>query len=367
MPPSPGLAPQMPKLLFVSKYFDHILYFFLHVLAKHWHLTLVVNLENEWSDRLDADGFELHRLVPKSRFDSAYQREIETLYRAGPWDLIQCFHGNSEITNLVRWNRRRLPLVGYRARIGHLSIWENPTAYWHVRNPSLFGVAAVSTAVEKYLQSFAFFRARNVRVIHHGIDRAWVASQCEKPFGLRGKLGIPGDALIVASIAALRPVKRFEYVAHAAERLADHPIHFVHIGAPNGWDEKVSHLPKIHFVGHQDAPLPILAEADLFAMTSHNEAFGRANIEAMACGIAVIGSNTGGFLDIVEPGVTGQLFDTGDPDDFTAKIELYCSNRELVYEHGRNAKARVDAHFNTARMAAEYLAFYDDAVAAARR
>jgi glycosyltransferase involved in cell wall biosynthesis len=363
----PFKAAPMPKLLFVSKYIDHILYFFLDQLSRKTELTIVVDQKNQWTERLTVDSIELIHLAPRSKFDRQYKKALESLKGDRDWDLIQCFHGNSELANVIRWNRGRLPLVAYRARIGHLKFRENPTAYWNARNPTLAAVAAVSSEVKKYLESFSFFEANNVRVIGHGINRQWVESQTKAGYGLRGKLGIDDDALIVVSIAALRPVKRFNYIVEAAEALRDLPIHFVHVGAPKGWDEIAVHVPKVHFLGPQDEPFPILAESDVFAMTSHNEAFGRANLEAMACGKPVIGSNTGGLLDLVVPGVTGQLFETNDPGDFTNIVKNYCNDRTSIIEHGRNAIDRVDRYFTTEKMTEKYFRLYEDVLAAARQ
>jgi len=353
----------MPTLLFVTKYIDHILYFFLERLGRDTDLTIVVDQINDWTRKLAANGTRLTHLAPRSKFDRAFRRRLDEVAAGVRFDLVQCFHGNDELANLIRWNRRGAPLIAYRARIGHLKLRENPTAYWNARNPNLAAVAAVSTEVKRYLESFRFLKARNVHVIHHGINREWVRSRCAEPYGLREELGIDRDALIVASMAALRSVKRFDYIAHAAAKLEHLPIHFVHLGDPKGWDEKARHLPKIHFLGQRPEPFPILAESDVFAMTSHNEAFGRANLEAMACGKAVIGSNTGGLLDIVEPGVTGELFETSSKDDFAACVERYFRDRSRVAEHGRNALERVDALFTTERMAAGYLGLYRSVLA----
>lgn len=351
------------KLLFVSKYIDHILYFFLEGLMREVELTVVVEEENDWTLQLAARGVRLNYCTARSKFDRSFQQSIQSLADANGCDLIQSFHGNNQLANLIRWSRNGIPLVAYRARIGHLKFRENPAVYWHVRNPKLAAVVAVSNEVKRYLESFRVLRAPNVRVIHHGIDRQWVKSQLASPCPLRDQLGIEGDALIVASMAALRPVKRFDYIVHAARKFRDLPIHFIHLGEPRGWDRRIDNLPRIHFLGQQSRPIPILAAADVFAMTSHNEAFGRANLEAMACGMPVIGSNTGGLLDLVVPGETGSLFDTRSPDDFAACVEYYFHNRERIAEHGRNAIARVDRHFTTAHMLAGYLDLYREILA----
>jgi glycosyltransferase involved in cell wall biosynthesis len=352
----------MYRLLFVTKYIDHILYFFLEQLSQRTELTIVVDQENEWTTALASSGTTLLQLAPRSKLDRRFGRAVEAL-STNPWDLVQSFHGNDQLANLIRWNKQRFPLVAYRARIGHLKFRENPAAYWNVRNPSLAAVAAVSTQVKNYLETFRFLKAQNVRVLHHGINRHWAESMASQRFDLRSKLGVDETALIVASVAALRPVKRFDYIVHAAEQLKERAIHFAHVGHPRGWEVKAAHLPNVHFLGQLANPFPILAEADLFAMTSHNEAFGRANLEAMAVGKPVIGSNTGGLLDLVDPGVTGQLFETESRDDFARLVAAYDDDRDQVRQHGRNAIERVDRLFSTDRMTASYLELYDDVLA----
>jgi glycosyltransferase involved in cell wall biosynthesis len=356
-------ATVMFRLFFVTKYIDHILYFFLEELRQEVELTIVVDQKNDWTRKLQSDNVDLHHLTPASKFDSRYRAGLDQLAGVRDPDLIQCFHGNAELANVIHWNRGRRPLVAYRARIGHLKFRENPMAYWNVRNPSLTAVAAVSSRVRVYLESFRFLSARNVRVMPHGINRAWAESQTTIEPALREQLAIDENALLVASVAALRPVKRFDYIVHAAERLRDEPVHFVHAGAPGGWDEECSHLPKVHFLGQLANPFPLLGAADVFAMTSHNEAFGRANLEAMALGKPVIGSNTGGLLDLVVPGVTGQLFETASRDEFAECVRRYLADRSLVAEHGKNAIDRVDRLFTSKRMSANYLDLYREVLA----
>jgi glycosyltransferase involved in cell wall biosynthesis len=55
-------------------------------------------------------------------------------------------------------------------------------------------------------------------------------------------------------------------------------------------------------------------------MCSRCEAFGRVTVEAMKLGLAVVGSNTGGTLDIVQHDVNGLLYEAGDVQDLARKI-----------------------------------------------
>src|SRR5690606_28286520 len=68
----------------------------------------------------------------------------------------------------------------------------------------------------------------------------------------------------------------------------------------------------VRFLGKQEAIEEILSVSDLFIMPSESESFGLAALEAMACKVPVISSNTGGLPELNENGVTGFLNDVGD-------------------------------------------------------
>ena len=344
------------RILFVTQYIDHILYFFLRDLARHADVLVLFEAENDWTRALVDSGVSALRVAPRSRFDHRFQAELERLYRARPWDVIQSFHGNAQLANLIQWNTRKLPLVGYRAYIGHLKFRENPSAYWSVRNPSLAAIAAVSGAVKEYLEGFRFLRPHDVHPIAHGINRAWVDAQKTDHLDLRANLGLADDAFIVLSMASLRPYKHFEVIVSAAKMLEGYPVHFVHAGDAKQWVDKAS--ANIHFLGHQSKPFPILAAADIFASTSHNEAFGRANLEAMACGKPLIGSRTGGLLDLIEDGVNGRFFESCNARDFADKVLFYYRDRDAVKAHGVAAIERVAHRFATEVMVRQYVDLY---------
>lgn len=71
----------------------------------------------------------------------------------------------------------------------------------------------------------------------------------------------------------------------------------------------------IRFIGKLDAVEEVLSVADVFLMPSEKESFGLAALEAMACEVPVISSNTGGIPELNVHGVTGFLSNVGDIDD----------------------------------------------------
>ena len=55
----------------------------------------------------------------------------------------------------------------------------------------------------------------------------------------------------------------------------------------------------VHFLGKIDDVAPLLASADLFLLPSNRESFGLSALEALACGVPVIGCNVGGLPEVV--------------------------------------------------------------------
>lgn len=87
---------------------------------------------------------------------------------------------------------------------------------------------------------------------------------------------------------------------------------------------------KILFLGKQEAIEEILSVGDLFLLPSETESFGLAALEAMACEVPVISSNTGGIPEVNVHGVTGYLSEVGDIDDMAANaLKIFADDATL--------------------------------------
>ena len=97
--------------------------------------------------------------------------------------------------------------------------------------------------------------------------------------------------------------------------------------------------------------------ADLFVIPSLQEAFGQTCLEAMACGVPCAGFDTGGIPDMIKPGETGFLAETGNP---ASLAEAIVNTLEQKEELGKNARKMVEARFTLKHQAEIYINIYHE-------
>jgi alpha-maltose-1-phosphate synthase len=117
--------------------------------------------------------------------------------------------------------------------------------------------------------------------------------------------------------------------------------------------------------------IQLYTHAAVFCCPSVYEPFGIINLEAMACGTAVVASNVGGIPEVVVPEETGLLVDVGlkpggfdpaDPAAFAAAladaINRLARDPALRERFGKAGRARVEAHFSWGAIAERTLDLY---------
>ncbi len=110
--------------------------------------------------------------------------------------------------------------------------------------------------------------------------------------------------------------------------------------------EKLNLSNKVFFEGYTDNILDAIQDLDLLVLPSDGEPFGRVLIEAMQVGIPVIGSNSGGLPEIIDNGENGFLFELGNVDDLTNKMNIILNDKELSSKFIQNGFKTVDEKFS---------------------
>ncbi|WP_121965180.1 N-acetyl-alpha-D-glucosaminyl L-malate synthase BshA [Myroides sp. N17-2] len=133
------------------------------------------------------------------------------------------------------------------------------------------------------------------------------------------------DEVIITHISNFRKVKRIEDVVsifYGIQKERPAKLMLVGDGPEKERAERqaleLGIYDKIIFFGNSNEIEHILSYSDLFLLPSETESFGLAALEAMAMGVPVISSNTGGLPEVNEPGISGYLSDVGDVEDMVA-------------------------------------------------
>ncbi|WP_336502356.1 glycogen synthase [Microbacterium paraoxydans] len=245
-------------------------------------------------------------------------------------------------------------------------------------------VIAVSAGMRAdILRSYPQVDPARVRVIHNGIDvERW--RPVHDPAFL-SSIGMDPDRPSVVFVGRITRQKGLPYLLQAARLLPPEVQLILCAGAPDTPEimaevqEGVRLLQQtregvvwIERMLPRDELSAILAAATTFVCPSVYEPLGIVNLEAMACGAAVVGTATGGIPEVVDDGVTGRLVPieqvqdgTGtptDPDRFVADLAAVLtevtSDPARAREYGEAGRERARALFSWGAIADETRALY---------
>ena len=174
----------------------------------------------------------------------------------------------------------------------------------------------------------------------------------------------PGGGLIV-HVSNFRPVKRAaDVVAAFALVRRELPVHLHMVGdgpgraAAERQCRELGIAEHVTFLGNQAHVEPILERGDLFLSASESESFGLASLEALALGVPVVATRTGGVPEVVCENRNGLLCPIGDVEALAASCVSLLGDparRQAFAEHGRRwARSR----FDRGRIVARYRELY---------
>jgi N-acetyl-alpha-D-glucosaminyl L-malate synthase BshA len=125
--------------------------------------------------------------------------------------------------------------------------------------------------------------------------------------------------------------------------------------------QKLGISDRVIFFGNSNEIDKILSYTDLFLLPSETESFGLAALEAMAWGVPVISSNSGGLPEVNFEGISGYLSDVGNTDEMANNAIKILSNATKLAEFKENALA-VAKQFDIKNIVPIYEKLYEEAL-----
>jgi glycosyltransferase involved in cell wall biosynthesis len=219
-------------------------------------------------------------------------------------------------------------------------------------------VVCISKAVRDSVLKEAPNLARKSVVVYNAVSVA-ANDGVGKDIGLREELRLPQGAPLVGMVGRISHWKGQEILAEAAALvLRNHrDAHFVAVGSyfadESHYLQKLTSLisdlgldGKFHLVGYRSNVTDVYRALDVFVLPSMKpEPFGRVTVEAMMQGRAVIATNHGGTVELIEDGVTGMLVPPSDPTALAAAIESLLVDRPMREKMGRAAALYAKQNF----------------------
>ncbi|MEM9022606.1 MAG: N-acetyl-alpha-D-glucosaminyl L-malate synthase BshA [Bacteroidota bacterium] len=224
-------------------------------------------------------------------------------------------------------------------------------------------VTAVSESLKNdTLDHFGVQREINVVPNFIRLDRFQTTSNSYR------KQYAPDGERVLVHISNFRKVKRVEDVVRVFAKVREKlPLRLLFVGdGPErnnieGLCRRLKTCDDIRFLGKMKTTEKVLASADLFLLTSETESFGLAALEAMASGVPVVSTNSGGLPEVNQHGFSGLLSDVGDVDDMAVNALHILEDETRLQQFKEQARLQA-AKFDIESVLPAYEAVYRNAL-----
>lgn len=321
-------------------------------------LTVFTQADSIYADRMRAAGIDVVDFEPRWRIDPAAILRLRRALRAGGHDILHLFNNKAITTGIAAALGLPVRVVTYRGQTGNIRR-HDPSAYLTHLNPRVDCVVCVAEAVRRDLIANGL-PTRKAVTIYKGHDPAWYDLV---PADL-GSLGLVAGALRVGLVANARPRKGVPvFIAALGQLPPDVPCDALLVGSGmDAFRPLAANLPphvRLHFLGYRTDAAEVIAACDVAVLPAlRREGLPKTVIEAMACGVAPVVTDTGGNAELVANEATGLVVPPGDAAALAVALARLGRDPALRQRFGIAARARIAQHFHIDQTVARTLALY---------
>ncbi len=332
-------------------------------LIHDFDMDVVCDGQGDMPARVSAVGATVHRLPLTTKWSfTAHIPELARLVRSTRPDIVHLhgqFAGSLSQPALLIAGR---PKTVYTAQWP--SFLDDDGAWSRLRNRlaevvSCRGaqvVVAVSTHDRREYEARRLCDPAKLHVIHNAYHLpdplpAPAGSDGGPVVGFVGRLvDQKGCAFLIGAapqVVAAHPAARFVIVGDGPERANLEALaRNLHVASA------------VEFAGYDPLPAARIRSMTVLAVPSIYEPLGMVALEAMACGVAVVGSAVGGIPDAVEDGLTGLLVPARDPGAIARALNRLLENPSLAVTMGEAGRERARRLFSPEVISAQYAELY---------
>ncbi len=337
----------------------------IHFIAYALPYRLDVFKPNLYFHEVDTTSYQLFKYPPYTLTLAARLAEIAAEYQLDVLHMHYAIpHAAAAFLARQIMGDRRAPVVITTLHGTDITLVGADQSYYDITRFSIRSSDGI-TAVSHYLAEETcreFDIQKHIEVIHNFIDTDRFkpgVTCCE-----RDRLAATNEK-IICHTSNFRPVKRVMDVIKIFDQIQEQvPARLLLIG--EGPDtmlvrravKKNSLESKVTFMGSQTKVEQILPLTDLFLLPSEEESFGLAALEALACGVPVIGSSGTGLVEVVDDGVDGFLFPVGDTRSMAGAAISLLNGQYDIEEFRKYAVKKVHQKFEADLIVSHYENYY---------
>jgi len=335
-----------------------------HLSLRGYRVVAGVGRRAWLAERLEAAGVPVNVLRRGRRLDWRLVGQIMGVIRRERVNLVHAHLFTMNLNACVATRLARVPFIATYHGLGDLQGARRRLAN-RIIGRLASRVVAVSDFLRGELVNACGVAASRVVTIHNGIALDQFRSDNgSQRRAIREELGV-ADAWVVGAVGGLRAVKGHLFLVEAVARLAesapDACLLLVGEGPLRGQLEAraadLGIAGRVRFMGFRDDVPRILAALDCFALPSLSEGLSIATIEAMAAGLPVVVTASGGPSDLVRHGETGLMVPPGDASALSAAIAAVRGDPDLARRLGAAARRKAEA-FDVRSMVQKYERLY---------
>lgn len=338
-----------------------------------YHSVIVVRGKGWIYDELCRRGESPIVLESKGSFNWRYLQSLIRLIRRERVDLIQSHLLGSNVYCALAGLITHTPVVASFHGAVDIGIDERLQALkFHALNMGANSIVAVSNNLRENIVRRTALRSNRTTVVYNGINSASFTLPAST--ALRNRMGWHADDIIIGSLGNIRTAKAYDVLLRAAALLKNRKINFRFIIAGQGQGELYDNLLQmkdelglansVFFLGFQDDPAEFLSNLDLFLLSSTSEGFSIATIQAMAAGLPVIVTRSGGPEEIVSHAETGWLVPPGSADAIAHAILKLSADHALRAELALKGRQHAIRTFDRRTMLRAYQTIYENLIRA---
>lgn len=225
--------------------------------------------------------------------------------------------------------------------------------------------------ISDYVSQHRRIEGRNVTVIHDGLQIEKYRNNDKVPaFEAEQPIRLLFSGVIMESKGIMDAVKvvaalKYQYHREVRLRIAGDVTNYLPEVRKGISELKIEESVK--FVGYQKDLRELRKWADIALMCSRSEALGRVTIESMLAGLVVIGADAGATPEILEDGVTGYLYQSGNIEQLAEKIMYVYTHPDEGKAVAKAGQAYAGERYNSTVYAEKVLEVYDEVKGNRRR